>query len=102
MQITEIIKTSIDKIGCGMFIDLRKAFDTVNHEILTKLEHYGVKDSMLKWFQSYLINYYHYLQDFLFLIKELCHSVPPPPPICCEAHMFCWYFSNFSSHITFF
>ena len=57
MQITERIKTSIDsgKFGCGIFIDLRKAFHTVNHNILlTKSEHYGIRDSMLKWFQSYL------------------------------------------------
>ena len=57
IQITELIKKSIDKgkYGCSIFIDLRKAFDTVNHEILlTKLEHYGIRDKMLEWFRSYL------------------------------------------------
>ena len=38
VQITEIIKGSIDKgkYGCGIFIDLCKAFDTVYHGILLK------------------------------------------------------------------
>ena len=59
IQITEKIKESIDnkQYGCGIFIDLRKAFDTFNHSILlTKLEHYGIRGTAFQWFKSYLSN----------------------------------------------
>ena len=47
----------------GVFIDLSKAFYTVDHKIiLTKLEIHGIKGNILKWFESYSTNGKQYVQ----------------------------------------
>ena len=40
--------------ACGIFVDLKKAFDIVDHNISKKLDHYGVRVISNKWLESYL------------------------------------------------
>ena len=64
LQLTNQIFQSFsqDKFTLGVFIDLSKAFDTVDHNILlNKLSFYGVRNNSLKWFRSYLSNRKQYI-----------------------------------------
>ena len=57
LNISQKIMDALDKgnYACGVFIDLQKAFDTVDHEtLLKKLFHYGIRGTTLSLFHSYL------------------------------------------------
>ena len=81
LKITHEIKEAIenDNIAIGIFVDLQKAFDTVNHKILLgKLDYYGVKNVSNAWFRSYLSERKQYvsLNGVESTLKEMNHGVP--------------------------
>ena len=81
MKLQRKIRKALDsgKFACGIFVDLQKAFDTVNHDILlTKLEHYGLRGTSKLWFESYLDNRTQLvsLDGINLETKIMKHSVP--------------------------
>ena len=59
MAIVESIQKELDagKYTTGVFVELKKAFDTMDHNILlVKLDYYSIRELAKKWFESYLNN----------------------------------------------
>ena len=64
INITKNIRKVLDdrNIGYGVFVDLQKAFDTVDHKILlAKLNHYRICGVSDDWFKSHLSNHNQYV-----------------------------------------
>ncbi len=58
-QITDEITNNLQsgQITCSIFLDLKKVFDTVDHQILlSKLYHYGIRGLPAKLIKNYLTN----------------------------------------------
>ena len=58
INLTENIRQAVDEgyIGCEIFVDLQKTFDTVYHDILlSKLNHYGIGGVSNDWLDLILL-----------------------------------------------
>ena len=65
LQLVDDISSELDQKHHPMriFIDLSKAFDTIDHFLLLKkLQHYGIRGLALDWFTNYLSHRHQYVK----------------------------------------
>ena len=77
--LTEAIREKLDngEFSCSVFLDLQKAFDSVDHNILlTKLEHYDFRGITSKWVRSYFFDRKQYV--------SVENAASKPMPINCD------------------
>jgi hypothetical protein len=80
-ELVDRISQDMDKghTPLAVYLDLSKAFDTLDHNILLKkLSHYGIKDNALNWFNSYLENRTHYVELNHFKSNTLASNIGVP------------------------
>ena len=81
-DIVSMMQTNLDNkmSTCGIFLDFKKEFGTVNHTLLLdKLRHYGIRGIVPEWFASHLANRAqttHIDNDHISSKKNLATGVP--------------------------
>ena len=81
IALTEKVSMALDSeknVG-GVFLDLKKAFDCVSHNILlNKLTAYGIRGNLMQWFQSYLSTRSQYViyNGIKSSFRNITHGVP--------------------------
>jgi len=68
IHLLDKISSAIDQheTTVGIFLDLSKAFDTIDQILFTKLEHYVIRVAALQWIKSYFSYRYQFVQVSLF------------------------------------
>ena len=78
-MLDKLNKATVNNFAMGIFIDLAKEFDTVNHNILIKkLESYGIRGVCLRLLKSYLVGrkQYVFFNGSSSCFCNISHGVP--------------------------
>ena len=88
-------RLDLGKLVGLVFIDLKRAFDTVSHDIICqKLKYYGIQQHEVLWFQSYLSNREQFCRVNEIDPEIKCINIGIPQGSCLGPLLFIIYFND--------